>query len=75
MILSVTLVAASLPFTLGLEWLNARKVAATKDAEREELTREGDVEEGLDADMREGSTRSTEVGLMERPSNSQLKVD
>lgn len=27
MILSVALVAASVPFTLGMEWLNAKKVA------------------------------------------------
>jgi hypothetical protein len=69
MILSVSLVAASLPFTLGMEWLNARKVAAAKDAEREEDTREGDVKEELNADMREDSSKATEVGLVDRPSN------
>lgn len=30
MILSVSLVAASVPFTLGMEWLNAKKVAETR---------------------------------------------
>jgi hypothetical protein len=69
MIFSVSLVAASLPFTLGMEWLNARKVAAAKDAEREEETREGDVKEEWNADMREDSSKATEVGLVERPSN------
>lgn len=31
MILSVALVAASVPFTLGMEWLNAKKVAASRE--------------------------------------------
>ena len=30
MILSVTCVAVSVPFTLGMEWLNAKKVAESK---------------------------------------------
>ena len=30
MILSVALVAASVPFTLGVEWLNARKIADSR---------------------------------------------
>ena len=36
MILSVALVAASLPFTLRMEWLNARKIAVAKSAAEEE---------------------------------------
>lgn len=30
MILSVALVAASVPFTFGMEWLNAKKVAESR---------------------------------------------
>lgn len=45
MILSVTLVAASVPFTLGMEWLNAKTVAASRkqSAEMEMSTREGEA--------------------------------
>ena len=39
MILSVALVAASVPCTLGMEWLNARKVADSRQRlEESELT-------------------------------------
>jgi hypothetical protein len=34
MILSVSLVVALVPFTLGMEWLNTRKIAAAKDLEQ-----------------------------------------
>jgi len=60
MILSTSLVAASLPFTLGMEWLSATKIAAAREAEREALaTRESGVKnqhhennthEGMDMD-------------------------
>lgn len=50
MILSAAIVGASIPFTLGMEWLNAMKVA--KDREKaSELVEE---EEG-------GSTRTSKV--------------
>jgi hypothetical protein len=35
MILSVCLLSASIPVTLGMEWLNAKKVAAEKGQRRE----------------------------------------
>ena len=35
MILSVALVAASIPFTLGMEWLNAKKVAEARKHAKE----------------------------------------
>lgn len=40
MILSVALVAASVPFTFGMEWLNARKIADSRkqSAEAEATT-------------------------------------
>ena len=38
MILSVSFVAASVPFTLGMEWLNARKVAEMRKQSAETQT-------------------------------------
>jgi hypothetical protein len=40
MILSVALVAAAVPFTLGMEWLDAKRVARDRQAEEEEGQRE-----------------------------------
>jgi uncharacterized membrane protein len=43
MILSVACVAASVPFTFGMEWLNAKRVAR----ERKEGAEKKQAEEGL----------------------------
>ena len=46
MILSVSLVAASVPFTFGMEWLNAKKVADMRKQSAEDqasTTEEGKV--------------------------------
>lgn len=45
MILSVALVAASVPFTFGMEWLNAKKVAESRKKSATELEK-GTVENG-----------------------------
>lgn len=45
MILSVALVAASVPFTFGMEWLNAKKVAESRKKLAAQLEK-GTVEDG-----------------------------
>lgn len=70
MILSVSLVAASLPFTLGMEWLNAKKVAASNGPKRGEETRKEDVKNEWNAGILERPSKATEVvHLAERISN------
>jgi hypothetical protein len=41
MILSVALVALAVPFTLCMEWLNAKKVALARQAAEGQLKQEG----------------------------------
>lgn len=68
MYLGVAFIAASVPFTLGMEWLNSRKVAAAKDAEQEEQLRAESDPEQEKCDTQERPNKVTEVAFVETPS-------
>ncbi|KAF2837772.1 MFS general substrate transporter [Patellaria atrata CBS 101060] len=51
MILSVALVGAAVPFTLGMEWLNAKKISEARKREEEDIERERRAAEEREREM------------------------